>query len=559
MASLVSWLAYSGARKSDGSVVSTGTAWFYEPGTTNTLVTVYSDADGLVPQANPVTLDAAGRCIAYLKAAARIEIYDSASALVETEQRSNTISSPQVEIENNAFTGVSLTTGSTTAGGRTDLNTAWDRLLESFGTTNFQVLKTGTTTPVNLKDAFSGIASSVFYNVKDAPYSAVANGTADDTTPIQDAIDACAAAGGGVVWFPTGTYKITSALTLTNNKVSLWGPNARAAVIKQATNTAEVLTVNLGSASNGGQFIMGLGFDHSLNATNGVSFSSTSSGMKMLGCRVTARFTNGVSDASLNGIYAQDCIFEIRGAGSCCGINASNTVVKDSFFLFPTQNANSVFGVLINQSIVADGWRVLVDGCTFDGSSLGGTATGSCVFSGVESYQTLIANRMTGGGTLLKLIGGNTGFAVTESGTVIIDPTNGPNLWNTTGLTFKAPASDIVVNSWVSTRENGISSSSVNGTSYTPNTMEFGVHMITHTGGAAFAFANAATLNLYRGARLLFFYKNTSGGAITCTFGTQYKVPTVPSVGNGEAAAFPFVFDGTNWCYIGGAASKYTY
>lgn len=48
-------------------------------------------------------------------------------------------------------------------------------------------------------------------------YGAVGDGTADDTTAIQDAIDAVSAGGGGIIFLPTGTYRTTSSLTLPAN------------------------------------------------------------------------------------------------------------------------------------------------------------------------------------------------------------------------------------------------------------------------------------------------------------------------------------------------------
>lgn len=46
-------------------------------------------------------------------------------------------------------------------------------------------------------------------------YGAVGNGTTDDRDAIQDAIDACETAGGGVVYFPKGTYLIDSSVNVT--------------------------------------------------------------------------------------------------------------------------------------------------------------------------------------------------------------------------------------------------------------------------------------------------------------------------------------------------------
>jgi hypothetical protein len=54
-----------------------------------------------------------------------------------------------------------------------------------------------------------------FINVKDPPYSAKGDGSTDDTAAIQSAIDAVAAtvsnAAGGTVFFPKGTYMVSTA------------------------------------------------------------------------------------------------------------------------------------------------------------------------------------------------------------------------------------------------------------------------------------------------------------------------------------------------------------
>jgi hypothetical protein len=53
-----------------------------------------------------------------------------------------------------------------------------------------------------------------WYNVED--YGAVHDGSTDDTPAIQDAMDACMAAGGGTVFFPNGVYAIKGALQSTS-------------------------------------------------------------------------------------------------------------------------------------------------------------------------------------------------------------------------------------------------------------------------------------------------------------------------------------------------------
>ena len=77
-------------------------------------------------------------------------------------------------------------------------------------------------------------------NIKD--FGAVGNGTADDTAAIQAAINCAVANGGGTVFFPCGTFQITSALNCTiidqNTPVRFLGSNAG---IAQGTTTCEIL------------------------------------------------------------------------------------------------------------------------------------------------------------------------------------------------------------------------------------------------------------------------------------------------------------------------------
>jgi hypothetical protein len=59
-----------------------------------------------------------------------------------------------------------------------------------------------------------GGAGLDWFNVED--YGAVHDGTTDDTSAIQDAIDACMTAGGGWVYFPNGIYAVEGALQSTS-------------------------------------------------------------------------------------------------------------------------------------------------------------------------------------------------------------------------------------------------------------------------------------------------------------------------------------------------------
>ncbi len=54
-------------------------------------------------------------------------------------------------------------------------------------------------------------------NVKNSPYNAAGDGTTDDTAAFQSALDDAGYMGGGVVWVPSGTYKISGTLIIPYN------------------------------------------------------------------------------------------------------------------------------------------------------------------------------------------------------------------------------------------------------------------------------------------------------------------------------------------------------
>jgi hypothetical protein len=85
------------------------------------------------------------------------------------------------------------------------------------------------------------LPASTVANVRD--YGAVGDGTADDTTAIQAAINAANGVGGGTVYLPRGEYKISSALTIYNH-IALVGDGDYVTNIVQSSTTAHGLVGN---------------------------------------------------------------------------------------------------------------------------------------------------------------------------------------------------------------------------------------------------------------------------------------------------------------------------
>lgn len=73
---------------------------------------------------------------------------------------------------------------------------------------------------LNIRDLGVDTRGLIEFSVRD--YGAVGNGIVDDRAAIQKANDACAAAGGGIVWFPPGVYRVTSNTQLTIGDHVIW-------------------------------------------------------------------------------------------------------------------------------------------------------------------------------------------------------------------------------------------------------------------------------------------------------------------------------------------------
>lgn len=144
---------------------------------------------------------------------------------------------------------------------------------------NSLVVKTSITTPENrqlikswINDIDQANSLGSYTNVRS--YGATGDGTTDDTQAIQNAINDVHKNNGGLILFPTGTYKITSTLTLYAN-TSLYGTNIFASVITmdgqnkpffKATDLDDVNIKNLTFNSVKGQFNGGITFDTMNNA-----------------------------------------------------------------------------------------------------------------------------------------------------------------------------------------------------------------------------------------------------------------------------------------------------
>lgn len=95
-------------------------------------------------------------------------------------------------------------------------------------------------------------------------YGATGNGTTDDTAAINNAINAVGAAGGGVVYFPQGTYLTSGTLTIAYDGVRLVGDGKGNTTIKPVTGANfDVIATGIPATSGAAGFIRNhIGVEH---------------------------------------------------------------------------------------------------------------------------------------------------------------------------------------------------------------------------------------------------------------------------------------------------------
>ncbi len=130
-----------------------------------------------------------------------------------------------------------------------------------------------------------------FVDVRD--FGATGDGATDDTSFIQAALDAVPA-NGGIVYFPNGTYKVTSVLTVSKPCTRLLGPGRRqriatlAPVIINYTGTGNVINIT----GNQGFVCEFLHFNYPAQSGTVINASNVASGF-VRGCHFVGTSKNG--------------------------------------------------------------------------------------------------------------------------------------------------------------------------------------------------------------------------------------------------------------------------
>lgn len=227
-AAIIGPLSISGSRLSDGTANASGLVWFFQPGT-NTPVNVYADAAASSIVTQPITLGQDGKLPSQYPGG----VFATQPIRLLIQNASGTTVTDNVWIPATAG-NVGVNNAGWTA---SNLDAILTALFTSTGGQDGKYLVANGQTPLNINSVITGISVSV------KAFGAKGDGIAVDTSAAQTALNFASAAGGGVVYFPPGTYKIDQALTLTSaTGVTIRGAGQSASKIVTTHGSANVFT-----------------------------------------------------------------------------------------------------------------------------------------------------------------------------------------------------------------------------------------------------------------------------------------------------------------------------
>lgn len=375
-----------------------GTATIYKRGT-STPATLYTaiDGSGSTTPTSTVSLDANGRAIWYVNEAVDIIAYNSSNSPVATFTDLDGASA--VEVMSQSFTGTDYNTGQTGASKPALLSVLMDLWLTNAGAKDWKVLISGVET--TLQNAFSTVGGIVT-NVKAPAYGAKGDGTSDDTAAISVAFSQTAA--GGIVFFPAGTYRITSAIAV-GPAVSILGvgPGASIITIDHATNDA----LQIASSSTVPSSIRGIAIQAKQANSGTLLKINSGSVVNLYDCAIGNSNTNGYCVQVDNNGTKLTAVGNVFAPGGVAAYGVYNNSSAPNVRLF----GNRFVSPATHNGYLAylNGGTSIIVGNVFDCS---GTSLGTGAAIGPAGNWVIVGNRFeapSGGGLTAISVSGVAG------------------------------------------------------------------------------------------------------------------------------------------------------
>lgn len=342
-----------------------GTVEVYARGTSSP-ITLYTDFEGTVTTGNPATLDANGRAKLYVDQYARCVVKNASGSTVidfVDGKDANAVELRSASIIGNAYVG-----GAAAAGNPISVEAAINKVITSFGSTDWNVLLAGSS--VTLQAALGALWRSRVFDVRQ--YGALGDGATNDLAAINAAASAANAAGGGVVFFPPGTYQINSPPTLFST-IEYVGVGPSLSIIRAASDMIVFIGATMPRA------------------------------VRSLGLARFGAMTTWVSSTGSGSVVFEDCAFASATAGGTGSSAFSNSGTGKVTFVRCTMATASGAGQF--WSVTSSG-EMVVDGCVATGGVSGAsigfvsnvTSGAPGVLAKLTILNTIIDNSNIGSG-----------------------------------------------------------------------------------------------------------------------------------------------------------------
>jgi hypothetical protein len=418
---------------SNGQPLAGGFVYYYIPSTT-TFKNTYQDDGGVNLNTNPIVLDANGQCIAYGSGSYRQQVKDVNGNLIWDVQ----VDAPLAQSDLSAFeTTLAGSTGATLVGylqggTNSDLRTVANKLQETVSVLDFMP---------------NGV-----------------NPGTDVTGYINEAFAAVSSAGGGSIYFPHGTYNISSILQVPNG-VNLFGdgtqtiikclnaiptgvPNTDAqgqCISLGGNNFIKDLLINGNGFANGGivvtnqnnVLIDNITFTNTVYGAQGLQLA-TAVNVMVRNCNI--QFTNnGIQIYKSTNIQINDCkVYRCGGGGifmaTCQQVVVDGCIVTDCGDVgldieggisctfsnnFVTRCGNGELSLFTDASATL--------GC-LNLAWINNTVHRQATYTNSSGTQTGV-NTSTGGAILISSISPNAENIVFSNNSVLVD-NGGGQIWN---------------------------------------------------------------------------------------------------------------------------------
>ena len=166
-------------------------------------------------------------------------------------------------------------------------------------------------------------------SVKD--FGAVGDGSTDDTVAIQAGITACQS-NGAALYIPTGTYKITSSLSITS-KIKIYGDGNQRSILSLNTSSSSTFAISVNMPDNSAS----IGLDIGYLGITGNAGSASGGGIYL-------------NTTLVNSVITQSVLHDLYIKNVSTGVSINNIVYMSTFRNITVTGAVSAYGVLVASS-----------------------------------------------------------------------------------------------------------------------------------------------------------------------------------------------------------------